>query len=227
VNPPCVTAICRTAGFFGTHAAADALNGCSQNITQQIIDAAGGLDVCGVTLTTTDLTAVSAVEAICVSPQGSQRLQLVRQLTTTSLNCVLSTVGDDATCAAGNDQCDGVTSINAVFDACNAFCAANTTSEFGACIDALDCFNNGGTLNASGECITGTCFDGTTDTGVPCGPEVSCPTGQECHELPSCHTADLPACVLTENGDCPDPGPAGSTSLCKQARKDLITVVTP
>jgi hypothetical protein len=111
-------AFTRTIGFYKTHPA----------VTQQILDAHGPLSVCGRTLTDTDVAhAHSALEALCGSPQGDQRLQLVRQLT----GAALST-------AAGGAQFDP--------RACNAVCQdpAATAAALSACIDAADAFNNSG-----------------------------------------------------------------------------------
>src|SRR5206468_1532862 len=101
--------ICRTPGFFGTHGGKEKPR--SQNITQALINAAGGcLNICGEIITNTTLnSADSAVEALCVSVRGDPFLQLVRQLTAASLNCVLSN---------GNSDCTGV-SVQDVFQTCN------------------------------------------------------------------------------------------------------------
>jgi hypothetical protein len=81
--------ICRTAGFWAEHGGSE--KGCSQNITQTVIDAAGPLAVCGESISTTGIDdAASALEAMCVRVRGEQRLQLARQLTAAALNCVVT-----------------------------------------------------------------------------------------------------------------------------------------
>jgi hypothetical protein len=145
--PACVTEICRTPGFWGTHGGTEKDNphNPSQNITQAVIDEVGCLDICGEAVATTDVeNAASALEAICTHPSGDLRLQLVRQLTAAALNCVIS---------GGGSDCTGV-SIGDTFQACNNLCT--TGSDAGltvqACIDQLDCFNNGGVLTTDTYC---------------------------------------------------------------------------
>jgi hypothetical protein len=149
-DPTCIPSdiICRTPGFWGTHGGTEKNR--SQNITQAVIDSAGGcLEVCGEVVTNTDVDdAESALEAICVSPRGDQSQQLVRQMTAMALNCVVSQVG--ATCG-------GNAGLSELWDDCTAACLGNaSTRSIGECVGDVDCFNNGGTINASGECV----FDG-------------------------------------------------------------------
>lgn len=109
----------RTPGFFGNH----------PTVTQGILTNAGGITVCGISFTNTSVnSAHSALEAICVSPQGDQRLQLVRQLLTAALN-------SSGGCATFAD-----------FAACNAVCTNPnaTTAEITACGNDADAFNNSG-----------------------------------------------------------------------------------
>jgi hypothetical protein len=109
----------RTLGFYKTH----------PNVTQWILDQAHGISVCGVEITNTNYDdAHSALEALCISPQGDLRLQLVRQLTAAAL-----------TMAAGG-------ATYADFNACNTICASNTGSSYtlGDCINSADNFNNSG-----------------------------------------------------------------------------------
>ena len=126
--------ICRTPGFWGTHGGMEK-NPSQINITQEVIDAAGGsLSICGKTIDNTAVGNVnSALEAICVSPKGDQRLQLARQLTAAALNCVMS--GAIADC----------NSLIDVFDTCNDACTNDT--DPGTCIEDLDAFNNGFTTS--------------------------------------------------------------------------------
>ena len=182
-----VVDICRTKGFWGEHSCPETATGASvcekdnsQNITQQVITAAGGsLSICGKTITDTHLNHQhSAVEALCVKVEGVQVLQLASQLTAAALNCVIS--GEASNCAG--------TTIAAQFSACNAACAAgNTTAVVNGtridCIKAIDCLNNGGTFNpatagcqiATSNCHTqmlcnraiGLCFEPPGPAGGP------------------------------------------------------------
>jgi hypothetical protein len=109
----------RTLGFYKNHPA----------VTAAILTAAGPLTVCGFTISNIDVDdARSALEAMCVSPQGDQRLQLVRQLTAASLSM-----------AAG-----GATFADLA--ACNAVCADAGASviSLSACVDDTDDYNRSG-----------------------------------------------------------------------------------
>jgi hypothetical protein len=138
--------ICRTPGFWGTHADEDPDKQCSQNITQAVIDAAGSLRVCGETISTTNVDdAASAIEAICVKVRGDSRRQLARQLTAAALNCVVTGV-------AANDRPQ-----RRLLGASIAGSSRTATTDrawpvghrsVGDCIAAIDCFNNGGSFNA-------------------------------------------------------------------------------
>ncbi len=141
--PECEVAICRTPGFWGTHAGTDK-NG-SRNITQAVIDAAGGcLQICGEIITSTGVQdAESALEAICVSPKGDSKQQLVRQLTAAALNCIIS---------GGGSDCTGI-SIESLFQDCNTACEEGDGEMIGPCIELIDCFNNGGHPVLDGESV--------------------------------------------------------------------------
>jgi hypothetical protein len=254
-NDLCNAEFCRTAGFWSSHAGTEKKNGKSQNITLAVIDLSDGiktynppyptptdfiinpngkygeLNICGERIVNTRLNdAASALEGMCVSPEGDQRLQLVRQLTAASLNCVLS---------GGNPECIGVDgpsniSVEALFAACNTACSGpdgGTTVTDGintiSCIAALDCWNNGGVFyEATGFCQTGTCsLDGVT----ACNSKSSCPLyyGQEqfCVALAgTCHDQRL---VKDGFFDFDPPGPAGSTEACNLAIGNRCTVVAP
>src|SRR5262249_34850116 len=144
-------------GFWGTHACPaegceEQGGSCAQNITQAVIDASGGITICGEPITNTLLNdQQSAVEAICIANAGGAitKKQLARQLTATALNCVVS--GGQGPV----DVCHGV-SIDTTFLACNTVCTSSsaTKTDIGNCISALDCFNNGGTF-ADGVCTPG------------------------------------------------------------------------
>jgi hypothetical protein len=189
-----------------------------------VIDAAGGcIEICGEVIKNTAVkNADSAVEAIAVSPQGNQRLQLARQLTAAALNCIMSN---------GSSDCTSV-SIEEVFQACNAACADGKTTAIVDtttihCIETIDCYNNGGIFDeATMSCQTGTC----SDNGKPCKEEdrslcndpataVCTPLENSCHNQPLCNE-DLGLCFEP-------PGPAGSSDAQNVARKNNCTVIPP
>ncbi|MGH7894985.1 MAG: hypothetical protein ACREQL_09965, partial [Candidatus Binatia bacterium] len=166
-NPAC-EAICRTPGYWGTHG----------SVTQQVINLAGGcLEVCGEVITTSVAASVgnanSALEAICVSPEGEQRLQLARQLTSFALNCVISEFGPD---------CGGDAGLGDLFADCNAACLGLPGAPtVGDCISEVDCFNNGGVTNQDGLCVAdpgGSCHDRDLPDNLVLG---SADTPQACH----------------------------------------------
>ena len=171
LDPSCgeIVEICRTPGFWGTHAGTEKDR--SQNITQAVIDAGGGcLEICGEAITNTALNdASSSVEAICVPVKDQQTRQLARQLTAAALNCIMSN---------GSADCIGV-SIEEVFNACNTACADGETtvvidSETVDCIGAIDDYNNGLTNDCHSQplCNDGLCFE-------PPGPAGS---SKECND---------------------------------------------
>ena len=235
VEIPC-EGICRTPGFWGTHAGTEKKN--SQNITQTVINACGGsLDVCGecINATVPINNAASAVEATCVNIKAAKRLQLARQLTAAALNCCIS--------GSGND-CTGLDIWDEVFGFCNEVCAldpTNSSGYFGICIDALDCLNNGGNIidvvDSTVQCQTGTC-EPTDTVGVDglvqqCGKNLpACPEFYECVPLENtCHDRDL--CPdATDDGEIngsalcfEPPGPAGSSNACNSAIENTCKVI--
>jgi hypothetical protein len=132
--------ICRTPGFWKEHAGVEK-GARSFNITQAVIDSTADeqLYVCGTYLDNTVAgNTHSVLEAMCVS--GGGRTQLVRQLTATALNCAMSSNG-------GAGDCSGVDSIAETFADCSDACATQDTAAYGACISALDEWNNGNTGN--------------------------------------------------------------------------------
>ena len=123
--------VCRTPGFWGTHAEADPRKPSSQDITGAFLP----VTVCGVVLNNTDVgNHCSAQETLCESPHGDQRIQLARQLTAARLNCNVET------CPA---------SILTLLDNCEQACI-NSTSAVGQCIEDIDAFNNGVAPGATG-----------------------------------------------------------------------------
>jgi hypothetical protein len=202
--PECVDEeICRTPGFWGTHGG-DEKAPKSVNVTQDVIDAAGGLDVCGTTITNTDLESnQSAIEAICVAVKGELERQLVRQLTAAALNCAT------ASCSTAHSD---------LIADCNLTCADGSgTLTINECIDQLDCFNNGGTFDGEFCTFPGTCNSG----GEACLTDEDCTElGDYCVPNETCHDRSL----------CPDGpegefcwfegGPASSPAKCNAARKN-------
>lgn len=226
--------ICRTPGFWGTHAGDDK-NG-STNITEEVIRAwlsasnsydqtatdkctfngldgtvscdfeppgpAGspkdcreakkndvtlfnnfpsafeGIEICGQTISVNHQDSEDVppvVEALCVSPSGDSTLQLGRQLTAASLNCMLS--GGGADCAN--------TSVADTFSSCNEACTVSGQEDHvNTCIEQLDCFNNGGVWNEDDP------------QAMFCQMDVE----------ESCHAQPLIGTVMTDSDDPGGPG---------------------
>ena len=158
----------RTAGFYKNHPA----------ITQQIITNAGGLTVCGHPITDVDIDhGHSALEAMCVSPHGDQRVQLIRQLTAAALNLN-----------------SGSTATFSNFASCNAVCANSGSSEsaISSCVSQTDAFNQSGdSLPAE---FDDDCGDDDDFPGPP-GPADPNP----------CKAAGDTPCILTSTSLCAVP----------------------
>ena len=130
----------------------------AQNITQHFLDLIQPLTICGTLVNNTQFdppSQNSAIEAICVSPRGEQRLQLGRQLTAAYLNCAIETCS---------------TAVLDLLDGCNDACT-NNTADVGECIEDVDAFNNGISDLAPG------CHDRSIPGFQPPGPAGS---GQIC-----------------------------------------------
>ena len=210
-----VTEICRTPGFWGTHAGTEK-EGHSQDITGALLAAFNAANTPDLTVCGHEINdSADAMQAICVSPKGNSDLQLARQLTAAALNCIMSETGNGDSCTPFTDHagvpCGGI-SIEAVWNACDAICDGDpstpvtTTVDLGSgpvdinCIGLLDCFNNGLTIDpATGEC-----------TGLPSG----------------CHARDLDNGCTSLFPFVP-PGAAGSPSACNAARKDCTSIFGP
>jgi len=173
-----VPVVCRTPGFWGTHAASGSAvpkkpnaNNITQFFLNQAIADQMPITVCGVQiLNTTPDSPNSALEALCVAPRGTIRLQLARQLTAASLNCQVET-------------CPGA--VLTRIEQCNQACIANNDDDaIGQCIEDIDAFNNGVGL-APG------CHDRVIPQFNPPGPAGS---GQLCGDA---HTdcCDIFSCV--------------------------------
>jgi hypothetical protein len=216
----CSTKVCRTAGFWGTHGGTEKK---TINTTLAVLKSVGCLDVCGQRISNTDTNNDdSAIEALCVSVQGTQQVQLARQLTATALNCIVSNGTTD--CSNINI---GEVSLHDVFAACNNACIGGTTTKvlIGTatvdCIQILDCFSNGGIYNLSnGFCTIGTC----TGSGIECSPTTNCGTGSQCMRTPgNCEDAPLTGGC---NGITTFPtGNASSSTACNTATGTGCTIV--
>jgi hypothetical protein len=109
----------RTPGFYKNKPA----------VTQSILDAAGGIEVCGLTIDNTSVgSASSALEAMCGPNGGDKKTGLIRALTAAAL-----------TQAAGGATFGG-------FDLCNMTCADPGASddELSACTKITTAFNESG-----------------------------------------------------------------------------------
>ena len=82
-----------------------------------------------------------------------------------ALNCVMSDRGID--CGGTN------TNLGSLFDACNNACRGGTSSmSVGDCIEAVDCFNNGGAIDENGLCGSdpfGSCHERALPAFLPKG----------------------------------------------------------
>ena len=110
----------RTPGFYKNH----------PDVTQDIITHAGGLMVCGHAITDVSINSGhSALEAMCVSPHGDVRLQLLRQLVAAELNLL-----------------SGSTASYGGYAACDAVCRDGHASAWAlsSCVSQTDAFNNSG-----------------------------------------------------------------------------------
>lgn len=229
--------VCRTPGFWKNHACPETCPGdydayCgknSHNITQAAINEGGGsLNICGFSITNTvgtveegkgkDMIEItssdpeSALEAMCVTGSDPM-LKLIKHLTVTALNCIVSN---------GSSDCTGV-SIGPIFQACNEMCQGGDISAYTVqeCIYLLDCWNNGGRavqIDSAWYCepafpschekMLGMCEDGTI-----------------CTERNTTVTAEGER--LCEDGSKCKPGSAGSPKACNSAKKNECTVLDP
>ena len=218
---------CRTPGYWGSHGGTEKLPK-STNVTQGVIDSVGALQVCGFTITQSDLLYDdSALEAMCVSVKGESVRQLLRQMTAATLNVVIS---------GGNGDGSGTAQAELMAD-CNDVCAGtgDPTRDMQQCIGEVDCYNNGGSWDSVLDmCIwLGTCYDDgdlMTGSGDRCYfDEDGIPDGcneefEDCFVDETCHDRDLCPGLdddILEPGElCFAGGPASSPSACKDARKN-------
>ena len=116
-TPQCL--FTRTPGFYKNR----------PTTTQAILDGVGGVDVCGEHITKTDSDdAHSALEALCVSPAGTTKLQLARELMAAALNGA----------SGGN--------VFGSYALCNGVCTNPnaTKKQITDCINSIDKYNNAG-----------------------------------------------------------------------------------
>jgi hypothetical protein len=207
-NGECNVDICRTPGFWATHGG-DSKNR-STDITQAVIDYAGGLSVCGQTIATTDpATMWSSSNAMCTAVKGIGERQLVRQLTAHALNCVMS---------GGGGDCVG-TGEEYLHTQCNLTCQGLPSDlSINECVSAIDCFNNGGKYE-DGVCKSdGGICEGPEGYGDLCNSEDVCLGDGEVCVPENCHTRDL--CLEGTDLCFQPPGPAGGVDNCKVAKKN-------
>lgn len=209
-------AICRSPGYWATHSGSekDAIN-----VGQLVIDTLGPLEVCGQVITDTDNLGSldSNLEGLCMRAKGVSQRRLYRHLVATAFNCAVS----------GGD-CDSVIApfVDVSFSDCSDLCAGNPVEDgptLGECTHALDCFNNGGQI-IEGDCVFGTC---ESEPEIYCGGDAGdCPLfedePQDCIDFPAnCHSATLCNEAIEF---CPKNTRAGSSSACREARKNECTI---
>jgi hypothetical protein len=215
--------ICRPAGFYAKRGGGD-----GPDIVQEILDATGGLDICGQTLTETSnvdspylegLGLDSALEGLCVRARDVEERSLYQALVATALNCAMS----------GSDSCDAVVSpfIDVSFSECDAVCEnGGSTALVERCIEGLQCYNNGGRM-VRGKCALGECnFSGKScgaDYGF-CAPiTVKLVTYlQSCERFAgNCRDGDF--CQPTLDV-CPSRTPSTGKPACKEAKTNTCTI---
>ncbi|MFN2427105.1 MAG: hypothetical protein ABR587_11740 [Candidatus Binatia bacterium] len=223
--------ICRTSNFYGKRASGD------DNVVQGILDAVGGLEVCGQTITETSIDGSveglgldSALEGMCVRVRGQKIRSLYRELVATALNCTMSGSFGDA------DFCDEVVNrfVDVDFTDCDALCAGDL--EVGEdqfenladnCIEHLECYNKGGEIIGN-KCALGTC----DITDEPCGgsygpcPPVAVgqtfPILQVCDRFPdNCRDEQFCQDALEV---CPDRLGSSGSRACQNAKKNDCTI---
>jgi hypothetical protein len=200
-----VAEICKSPGYFGNH----------PNVTQAGIDAlatklGGPLTICGQDISNVNVPdPASGLEAICVKPSTDKNLPLKggRNLMVAALNCV----ANNPTPGPGATVCEGV-SINDLFEACNAECAA-VALQGGQqvivtinnveinCNEALDAYNNGlGSQGGAAACVhEGSTVGVCSISGGLCSNNVPCPQqGEECKGGP----ADSGPCTEALGNSC-------------------------
>ena len=221
----CGTHICRAAGYWSTHSGYARMG--AINVGQAVLDAIGGVDVCGQQVDSTSnlqspwvegLGLSSALEGLCVKVGTITQRQLYRQLVATALNCGIT---------GGN--CDDIVMnyIDVTFSDCSDLCATGSQAPGGPsvrqCINQLDCFNNGGQL-IGGKCALGTCEQNESlfcGGGYASCPRISGRT-QACEPFQgNCQSAPLCNEAL---GVCPKNTSTSSDKACREANSNDCTI---
>lgn len=217
--------ICRSTNFYAKRSGGD------DNVVQDILDAAGGLEVCGEFVTETSigdsvegLGLDSALEGLCVRVQHIDQRALYRELVATALNCAMSGSGGD------EEFCDEVVRrfVDVDFSDCSDLCAEGALDSSAAdyCIESLRCYNNGGEMKR-GKCAYGTCdvsrdfCGGDYGTCPPIGV-VGFPLLQVCERF-SDNCRDERFC---QEGleVCPGRLPPSGRSACRDAKRNDCTI---
>jgi hypothetical protein len=185
-----IVEVCKTPGIYGTH----------PPVTQAGIDAL--------------VTKIGGPLTIC-SQDISLPLKGGRNPMVTAINCV----ANNPTPGAGGTICEG-TSLNDLFEACNAECAAVAVNGGKQvivtinnvqidCNVSLNCYNNGLSYDpATNQCtadqaclhelrvVVGTC----SISGALCSDNVACPVGETCEpgsaSPDSCQEAKDNSCTI-------------------------------
>jgi hypothetical protein len=164
----------------------------------------GAIHICGETITAAATTddqstgliesvdnASSALEALCVKVGGRQRLQLARQLTALSLNCIVSGLGAD---------CAGSTQLANVFASCNAACI-DDMAIVASCIERIECLNGGGLLEGA-ECgLFAGCAARALPAEVLMGNPFRCPDPGPAGSGEECTVARKTQCTILPPGE--------------------------
>ena len=128
--------------------------------------------------------------------------------------------------SGGDGDCSG-TSVHGMLTQCNLACTGQASDRtVNECIAEIDCFNNGGYWDGD-VCVQGPGI--CSDSGVECDDDNPCPGDKNidhCERYAdSCHTREL---CLSDDPEIlcfEPPGPAGSSTDCKLARKNNTYVV--
>lgn len=206
---------CRSAGYWSAHSS----DGRGINVTGEVLAATGCLDICGELLSNTSYdNADSVLEAMCVRTQGVPEIEVARQLTALSLNCVASGYGP---------ECEGWVDVQDLFHECNHTCEHPDdvwALTLGECFEMTRCFNEGGDpFSVPGTCVTGFC----SDNGAPCNADdlsaCTSPLDATCDPNPeSCHNSEI---CLDGLGVCVPPNTPSDTRTCKKATSSACTIL--
>jgi hypothetical protein len=224
--------ICRTPNFYSKRAGNEKDR---DNLVQEVLDAVGGINVCGVNITSTSNSSApwveglglsSALEGLCVRPQRIEERELYRELVAAKLNCAIS----------GSDNCDGVVEefVDVTFSECDALCSGEYSpssvdeyeSAIARCTHQLACYNGGGQL-IGGKCAYGKCdvtdeYCGSDFGACPPIANITFPILQTCKRFPG-NCRDEKFC---QEGleICPARTPASGSRACREAKNNDCTI---